>query len=160
MERTCVIVKPDGIGKKVVGKIFERFENEGLKLSGLKMIRPSRKHLENFYSMHKGKPFLESYLDFISCGPIIASVWEGKNAIKHVRQLIGATDSRKADPCTLRAVFGTDGTKNLVHASDSPENAIREIKFFFSDSEIMQYNENYWKSFPSSEEVLRKKASK
>jgi nucleoside-diphosphate kinase len=157
MERTCVIVKPDGIGKKVVGKIFERFEREGLKIAGLKMVRPARTHLENFYGMHKGKPFLEPYLDFLSCSPIIASVWEGRDAVKRVREIIGATDSRKAASGTLRATYGTDGTKNLVHASDSAANAEREIRFFFADSEVLDYDEAVWQMYLSSEEVLKKK---
>ncbi len=145
MERTCVIIKPDGIGKKVVGEIIKRFETEGLKLLGMKMIWPDRPTIENFYDVHRGKYFFEPFMNFMTSGPIIVSAWEGKDAVFSVRNIIGATDSREAAPGTLRRLFGTDGRKNLVHASDSVENGIKEIDFFFKDGEIIEYNPDEWK---------------
>jgi nucleoside-diphosphate kinase len=145
MERTCVIIKPDGVGKKVAGEVIKRFESEGLKLVGLKMLRPKRAVLEDFYSVHKGKFFFEPFINFLESGPIIVCAWQAPNAVIQVRNIIGDTDSRKAKPGTLRGAFGTDNRKNLVHASDSIENAKREIEFFFQPDEILEYNPDEWK---------------
>lgn len=146
MEKTCVIIKPDGVGKKVVGEIIERFEKEGLKLLGLKMVWPDRKTLEDFYAVHKGKYFFEPFMNFVSSGPVIVSAWEGESAVKNVRNIIGATNSKEAAPGTLRNMFGTDGRKNLVHASDSIENGVKEINFFFKNGEIINYDPKAWES--------------
>ncbi len=146
MEQTCVLIKPDGIGKKVVGDIVKRFEAEGLKLIGMKMMRPSQEKIEGFYEVHKGKPFFGAFIGFMVSGPIIASVWEGDNAVTHVRSVIGATNSKDAAAGTLRNLYGTDNRKNLVHASDSAENAHREIQFFFAKDEVISYDGYEWKS--------------
>ncbi|MCX5782059.1 MAG: nucleoside-diphosphate kinase [Elusimicrobia bacterium] len=145
MERTCVIIKPDGIGKKVVGEIIKSFESEGLKLLGMKMVWPDRSTIENFYDVHRGKYFFEFFINFMTSGPIIVTAWEGENAVFGVRNIIGSTDSMEAAPGTLRRMFGTDGRKNLVHASDSVENGIKEIKFFFKNGEIIDYSPEEWK---------------
>lgn len=144
MERTCVIVKPDGVGKKVVGEIIKRMESEGLKLIGMKMLRPSRETVEGFYEVHRGKPFFPPFINFMTSGPIVASVWEGPNAVTHVRSVIGATNSKEAAPGTLRNAFGTDNRRNLVHASDSPENAAREIAYYFKPEELYEYDATAW----------------
>jgi nucleoside-diphosphate kinase len=146
MERTCVIIKPDGVGKKKVGEIIKRFESEGLKLVAMKMARPDRATLEEFYAVHKGKHFFEPFINFLSSGPIVICGWEGQNAISNVRSIIGDTDSKKAKPGTLRGQFGTDNRRNLVHASDSPENAAREINFFFKPGEILEYSPEDWET--------------
>lgn len=146
MERTCVIVKPDGVGKKHVGEIIKRFESEGLKLVALKLACPDRATLEDFYSVHKGKYFFEPFINFLSSGPIVICVWEGMNAIAQVRSIIGDTDSRNAKEGTLRNLYGTDNRRNLVHASDAPESAKREISFFFQESEVIEYSPNEWET--------------
>lgn len=145
IERTCVIIKPDGVGKKIVGKAISYLEEHNLKLLALKMVRPAKEEIENFYSVHKGKPFFEPFIRFMTSGPIIVSVWEGENCISLVRQIIGNTDSRLAAKGTLRNLYGTDGRKNLVHASDSLENAQQEIDLFFAPEEILKYDENAWR---------------
>lgn len=145
MERTCVIVKPDGVGKKVIGDIIRRFESESLQLVGMKMIKPSKETMEEFYSVHKGRPFYEPLLKFMTCGPIVVTAWKGDNAIARVRGIIGATNSKEAAPGTLRQLFGTDNRRNVVHASDSPENGRKETSFFFTDQEIIDYGYDDWK---------------
>jgi nucleoside-diphosphate kinase len=144
MERTCVIVKPDGVGKRVIGEVIGRLEKEGLKLIGLKMVRPSSEQIEGFYSVHKGKPFYGPLVAFMLSGPIVVSVWEANGAIKKVRAIIGATNSKEAAPGTLRNLYGTDNRRNLVHASDAPENAIKEIDYFFNSNELVAYDWNDW----------------
>lgn len=144
MERTCVIIKPDGVGKKVVGEVISRFEKEGLKLLAMKMLWPEGKTLENFYAVHKGKYFFEPFMNFVSSGPIVVSAWEGEGAVKNVREILGATNSKEAAPGTLRQIFGTDGRRNLVHGSDSIENGVKEIDFFFKKNEIFEYDPDGW----------------
>jgi nucleoside-diphosphate kinase len=144
MERTCVIVKPDGVGKRVVGTVIARFESEGLKLIAMKMVKPGRQAMEEFYSVHTGKAFFEAFINFVTSGPIVVTVWEADNAVTKVRAIIGATNSKEAAPGTLRNLHGTDNRRNLVHASDSVENAHREIGFFFAGSELMQYGLTDW----------------
>jgi nucleoside-diphosphate kinase len=146
MERTCVVIKPDGVGKKVVGEIIKRLENEGLKLCAMKMMKPKQGIIETFYEVHKGKHFFSPFIDFMTSGPIIATVWECEDAVSKVRQIIGATNSKEALPETLRNLFGTDNRKNLVHSSDSTENAARELYFYFGNDEIIEYDPNYWKT--------------
>ncbi|MCX5778063.1 MAG: nucleoside-diphosphate kinase [Elusimicrobia bacterium] len=144
MERTCVIVKPDGVGKKVVGAVLQRFENEGLKLVAMKMVKPNRSVMEQFYAVHAGKSFFEPFIQFVTSGPIVVTVWEASVAIQKVRGIIGATNAKEAAPGTLRNLHGTDNRRNLVHASDSAENAAREIEFFFTPLELMQYDLTDW----------------
>ena len=146
MERTCVIIKPDGVGKKVAGEVIRHFESSGLKLLGMKMLWPDRKTIENFYEVHKGKYFFEAFINFMSSGPIVVCAWEGPEAVKNVRNMLGATNSKEAAPGTLRQMYGTDGRRNLVHGSDSAENGIREIDFFFSPKEIFSYEPDGWQN--------------
>lgn len=145
LEKTFLIVKPDGVGKKVLGEVIKRLESEGLTLVGLKMISPTINEIEDFYHTHKGKHFYQPLVNFMICGPIVVSVWESKDAVAKVRKIVGATNSKEADPGTLRRIYGTDNRRNLVHASDSPENAKREIEFFFKDKEIFHYSHDSWK---------------
>jgi nucleoside-diphosphate kinase len=144
-ERTCVLVKPDGVGLKRVGSVVDRFERAGLSLRGLKMIRLSRTDAEAFYKEHQGKGFFEGLLAFMTAAPIVAMVWEGDKAITTVRSLMGATNSQAADSGTLRRDFGTDNRYNLVHGSDSPASAEREIQFFFKTGELFAYAAEDWK---------------
>lgn len=144
MERTCVIVKPDGVGKKVVGAVITRFENEGLKLVAMKLVRPGRAIMEQFYAVHTGKPFFEPFMSFVNSGPLVVTVWEAGDAVTKVRGIIGATNSREAAPGTLRGQYGTDNRRNLVHASDSTENAQKEISFFFAQEDILSYEYTDW----------------
>ena len=144
MERTCVIVKPDGVCKNNAGAVIARLQQEGLKLVAIKMDKPSRGKIEQFYDVHKGKHFFPALIDFMASAPLIVTAWEGKGAVKKVRETIGATNSLEAAPGTLRRMYGTDGRRNLVHASDSPENGLRETRFFFSESEIFVYGDNDW----------------
>jgi len=144
MEQTCLIVKPDGVGKKKIGEIIRRFETEGFMLCGLKMLKPSPAQLEGFYEVHKGKPFFGPFMNFMTSGPIVVCVLGADNAVARVRGIIGATNSAEAKPGTLRNMFGTDNRRNLVHASDSPENATREIRYFFAESEVLCYDADAW----------------
>jgi nucleoside-diphosphate kinase len=143
-EITCVIVKPDGVGKAVVGKIIDRFEREGFTLAALRMLRPTAKQIEEFYREHVGKDFFPPFLRFVTSGPLVVTAWRGENVVARVRKIIGATDSRKAEPGTLRREWGTDQRRNLVHASDSPESAARETAFFFSEPELAPYDPAAW----------------
>lgn len=145
LERSCVIIKPDGIGKKKAGEIVKRLESEGFKLLAMKMQMPGRERIEGFYEIHRGKPFFGPFINFMLSGPIVVTAWEGAGAISNIRRIIGATNSAEAAPGTLRAAFGTDNRKNLVHASDSPENAAREINYFFRREEIIEYDPDAWK---------------
>ncbi|MGA2090125.1 MAG: nucleoside-diphosphate kinase [Endomicrobiales bacterium] len=144
MERTCIIIKPDGVGKKVVGAIISRFEKEGLKLVAMKMLKPARSVMEQFYAVHKGKPFFEPFINFVTSGPIVVTAWEADHAVLKVRGIIGATNTKEAVLGTLRNLYGTDNRRNVVHASDSVENAKHEIEFFFTDSEVLSYELTDW----------------
>lgn len=144
IEKTCVIIKPDGVGKKVVGKIIDRFESEGFTLQAMKMVRPTRVLMEGFYAEHKGKSFFEPFIRFVTSGPLVVMAWQGDDAIARVRKILGATNSPEAAPGTLRKSWGTDNRRNLVHGSDSPASASREIAYFFSDQEHGPYDPNAW----------------
>lgn len=143
-EISCVIVKPDGVGKSVVGKIIDRLEGEGFRLLATRMIRPTAEQMGNFYAEHKGKPFYEGLLKFITSGPIVVTAWEGNDVIKRVRALIGATNPKDATLGTFRAQWGTDNRRNLIHASDSPASGIRETAFFFTPEELAPYDPARW----------------
>ena len=140
VERTLSLIKPDALEKNCIGKIIARFEEAKLKVVAAKMLRLSREEAEQFYGIHKGKHFFESLICFITSGPLVALVLEGENAILKNRDVMGATDPRKALPGTLRGDFAKDvGDKierNIVHGSDAPETAKVEIPFFFSEREI------------------------
>ena len=131
MEKTCVIIKPDGVCKKVSGDIIKKFDGEGLKLVAVRMVKPEKQVMENFYSVHKDREFFRPLIDFVCSAPVIVMVWEDENAVAKVRGIVGSTNSKEAVGGTIRNIFGTDNRRNVVHASDSAENAQKEIAFFF-----------------------------
>lgn len=139
MERTLVLVKPDGVHRGLVGEVISRLERKGLRLVGLKLMAVSRELAERHYEVHRGKPFFPGLIEFITGGPVVAMVWEGPEAVAVVRNLMGATDARKAAPGTIRGDWGLDVGHNLVHGSDSPETAGREVALFFSPGEIVSW---------------------
>ncbi|NPV83011.1 MAG: nucleoside-diphosphate kinase [Candidatus Aminicenantes bacterium] len=130
-EKTLAIIKPDAVKKRVVGKIIQRIEDEGFEILGLKMLRLSKDEARKFYYVHKDKPFYESLTDFMSSGPVVVLLLEKENAIKHWREVMGATDPAQAKPGTLRRQFGFSVERNAVHGSDAAETAEYEIGFFF-----------------------------
>lgn len=130
-EKTLAIIKPDAVKKRVVGKIIQRIEDEGFEILGLKMLHLSKGEAKKFYHVHKDKPFYESLTDFMSSGPVVVLLLEKENAIKHWREVMGATDPAQARPGTLRRQFGFSVERNAVHGSDAPETAEYEIGFFF-----------------------------
>ncbi len=135
-ERTLVIVKPDAVAKDATGDIIRIIQAEGLKLVALKMVKLSKEEAKKFYVVHKDRPFYEELTDFMSSAPCVPMVFEGKDAIKNVRELIGNTDPSKAGAGTIRYIYGTDIGRNAVHASDSSSSANYEIPFFFNALEI------------------------
>jgi nucleoside-diphosphate kinase len=137
VERTLVFVKPDGVQRGLAGEIISRLERKGLKIVALKMLRMDRAMAERHYGIHRDKPFFSSLVDFITSGPIVAAVVEGRQAVEVVRRLMGDTDPLKAAPGTIRGDFGMEVQENLIHGSDSVENARKEIGLFFSDKEIV-----------------------
>ena len=136
MERTLSIVKPDGVAKNLIGEVIVRFEKNGLKIIGLKMVKLSKAEAEGFYAVHRGKPFFRSLTEFMCSGPCVVMVIEGKNAISRVREIMGATDPAKAAIGTIRKDFALNIERNIVHGSDSPESASFEIRYFFNALEI------------------------
>ena len=140
MERTFVMIKPDGVQRRLVGKIIERFEQAGLKIVAMKFMGVSRELAEKHYEVHKGKPFYEGLIKYITSGPVVAMVMEGENVIERVRTLVGATDPQKAAPGTIRGDFCQHIGRNAIHASDGKETAEKEIALWFGDDEIVDYN--------------------
>lgn len=136
MEKTLSIVKPDGVNRNLIGEVIGRFERQGLRVAALKMLRMSTDEAKGFYIVHRERPFYESLTRFMSEGPIVVMVVEGDNAIRKVRQIMGATNPKDAEPGTIRADFASDIEHNIVHGSDSPESAAFEIPYFFSSIEI------------------------
>ncbi len=130
-ERTLVLIKPDGVRRGLIGEVISRIERKGLRITALEMRQLERSVVEEHYAEHAGKPFYEPLVDFMTSGPIVAMIVEGPQAISAFRSLAGATDPVKAAPGTIRGDFGTAVTQNLVHGSDSPESAERELKLFF-----------------------------
>ena len=145
-ERTFVMVKPDGVGRRLVGEIICRYESKGLRLAGLKMQVISRELAGKHYAEHAAKPFFASLVDFITSGPTVQMVWEGLGAVEIGRKLNGATNCRNADMGTIRGDFGLSMQNNLVHASDSAETAAREIALYFDENELWQYSmpDGHW----------------
>jgi nucleoside-diphosphate kinase len=131
LERTLSIIKPDAVAKNVIGKIYSRFETNGLKLIAARMLHLSRAEAEGFYAVHKGRPFFEDLVKFMISGPVMVQVLEGENAIAKNRELMGATDPKKADKGTIRADFADSIDANAVHGSDAAETAKVEIAYFF-----------------------------
>jgi len=136
VERTLSIVKPDAVAKDVIGQIYQRFERAGLRIVAARMLYLSQRQAEGFYSVHRERPFFPDLVKFMISGPIIVQVLEGENAIAKNRELMGATDPRKAEKGTIRADFADSIDANAVHGSDSPETARAEIAYFFPASEI------------------------
>ena len=131
MERTLILIKPDGVQRGLVGELVGRFERRGLHLVALKLTLVSRDLAERHYSEHQGRPFFESLIEFITSSPVVAMVWEGPNAVSIVRSMMGPTNPAAAPAGTIRGDFGIDIGQNVVHGSDSPESAAREIEIFF-----------------------------
>lgn len=136
MERTFVIIKPDGVQRGLTGEIIKRLEQRGLKLIAAKFLQVPKSLAEKHYAVHLGKPFYDGLIRYITLSPVMAMVWEGPDAIAAVRQTMGATDPIKAAPGTIRHDFGIKISRNLTHASDSPENAEAEIQLWFTADEI------------------------
>ncbi|AAQ61204.1 MULTISPECIES: nucleoside-diphosphate kinase [Chromobacteriaceae] len=136
IERTLSIVKPDAVAKNVIGKIYDRFESAGLKIVAAKMKQLSRAEAEGFYAVHKERPFFKDLVDFMVSGPVMIQALEGENAVLKNRELMGATDPKKAEAGTIRADFAESIDANAVHGSDSVENAAIEVAYFFAASEI------------------------
>lgn len=139
MEKTLVLVKPDGVQRALAGEIIARFERRGLKLVGLKFMQMSRELAETHYAIHKERPFFGSLVDYIISGPIVAMAWEGNNAIAAARATIGATKPVDAAPGSIRGDFGMEIGRNLVHGSDSAENGEKEVALFFSPAELVSW---------------------
>ena len=140
MEQSLVLIKPDAIQRGLAGTIIDRLERRGLKLVAMKMIHMNKALAKQHYAIHTGKPFFEGLVNYITSSPIIAAVFEGKRAVEIIRQAMGATDPAKAEAGSIRGDFGLDIGRNLVHGSDSVENAGKEISLFFSPGEILSYH--------------------
>lgn len=136
IERTLSIIKPDAVAKNVIGQIYSRFENAGLKVIAARMAQLSQAEAEGFYAVHKDRPFFRDLVAFMISGPVMVQVLEGENAIAKNRELMGATDPKKADKGTIRADFAESIDANAVHGSDAPETAAVEIAYFFPSLEI------------------------
>ena len=136
VERTLSIVKPDAVAKNVIGRIYSRFEEAGLRVVAARMMHLSQKQAEGFYAVHEERPFFKDLVKFMVSGPIMVQVLEGENAVARNRELMGATDPRKASKGSIRADFAESIDANAVHGSDAPETAQTEIAFFFPASEI------------------------
>ena len=136
VERTLSIIKPDAVAKNVIGQIYARFEGAGLKIAAAKLVHLSRAEAEQFYAVHKARPFFKDLVDFMVSGPVMIQCLEGEGAIAKNRELMGATDPKKADKGTIRADFADSIDANAVHGSDSAENAAIEVAFFFPGLEI------------------------
>ena len=136
VERTLSIIKPDAVANNVIGEIYSRFEKAGLKVIAAKMAHLSRSDAEGFYAVHKGRPFYDDLVEFMISGPVMIQVLEGENAIQKNRDLMGATDPKKADKGTIRADFAASIDANAVHGSDAAETAATEIAFFFSGMDL------------------------
>jgi nucleoside-diphosphate kinase len=136
IERTLSIIKPDAVAKNVVGQIYSRFEHGGLKIIAARMVHLSRADAEKFYAVHKERPFFKDLVEFMASGPVMIQVLEGENAIAKNRELMGATDPKKAEKGTIRADFADSIDANAVHGSDAPETAAVEIAFFFPEVNV------------------------
>lgn len=139
MERTLILVKPDGVQRGLMGEIIARFERRGLKLIGMKFLQMSEELAKKHYAVHAERPFFNDLVSYITSGPVVAMVWEGNDAIAAARATIGATKPVEANPGTIRGDFGMEIGRNLVHGSDSPENGVLEASTFFSDDELVSW---------------------
>ncbi len=136
LERTLSIVKPDGVAGNLIGEVYRRFESQGLKIVAARMLRLSQQQAELFYEVHRERPFYKDLVRYMTSGPVIAQVLEGDNAVARHREIMGATDPKKAAAGTIRADLAKSIEQNVVHGSDAPDTATREISFFFSTTEI------------------------
>jgi nucleoside-diphosphate kinase len=139
LERTFVAIKPDGVQRGIVGEVIRRFESKGFTLVGLKAMQVSRELAEQHYAVHKERPFFPGLVNFITSGPLVAMVWQGDGVIASARKLIGATNPLTAEPGTIRGDFGVSIGRNLIHGSDAPETAQQEIKLWFKDEELLNW---------------------
>ncbi|WP_017548937.1 nucleoside-diphosphate kinase [Salinicoccus carnicancri] len=140
MEKTFLMIKPDGVQRNLIGPIVERLENKGFKLAGAKLMHVSDTLAKTHYQEHQDKPFFGELVDFITSGPVFAMVLEGENVIDTARLVVGSTNPQQAAPGTIRGDFGLTVGKNIIHGSDSPESAEREIGLFFDESEVLDYD--------------------
>jgi nucleoside-diphosphate kinase len=140
MQRSLILLKPDAVHRRLAGAILQRFEQKGLRIAGLKLVQASRDLAEKHYAIHRGKAFYESLLQFLTSGPTVAVVLEGREAVAVCRTMMGVTDGAKSPPGTIRGDFGISVQNNLIHGSDSPENAITEIALWFKPEELLEYN--------------------
>ena len=136
LERTFSIVKPDGVARNLIGEVYRRFEKAGLKIVAAKLVHLSKAEAEGFYAVHKARPFFNDLVKYMTSGPVVLQVLEGENAVLKNREIMGATDPKKAAPGTIRADLAESIEANTVHGSDSPENAAIEIAYFFAQTEI------------------------
>ncbi|MGK7894570.1 MAG: nucleoside-diphosphate kinase [Xenococcus sp. (in: cyanobacteria)] len=139
MERTFIMIKPDGVQRNLVGEIVSRFETKGFTLVGMKLMQVSRELAEKHYAVHKERPFFGSLVDFIISAPVVAMVWEGDGVVSSARKLIGATDPLSAEPGTIRGDFGVSIGRNIIHGSDAIETAQSEIALWFKDDELVSW---------------------
>jgi nucleoside-diphosphate kinase len=136
IERTLSIIKPDGVQKNLIGEVYRRFEQAGLKIVAARMLHLTKAQAEAFYAVHRERPFFKPLVEFMISGPVMVQVLEGEGAIAKNRQVMGATDPKKADPGTIRRDFATSVDENMVHGSDAAETAAQEIAFFFAQTEL------------------------
>ncbi|NEO39083.1 MAG: nucleoside-diphosphate kinase [Moorea sp. SIOASIH] len=139
MERTFLMVKPDGVQRNLVGQIIQRFETKGFTLVGLKLMSVSRELAEQHYAVHKERPFFPKLIEFIISGPVVAMVWEGNGVVASARKIIGATKPLEAEPGTIRGDYGLDTGRNLIHGSDAIETAQQEISLWFKEEELVSW---------------------
>jgi nucleoside-diphosphate kinase len=140
LERTLVIIKPDGVQRGLIGEITHRLERRGLKIVGMKLMTISNELAQKHYGVHQGKPFYEGLVQYITSGPVVVLALEGKKAIETVRATVGATNPAQAAPGTIRADLAVEIGRNLIHASDSPESAENEVKLFFGDETLASWD--------------------
>jgi nucleoside-diphosphate kinase len=146
MERTFSMIKPDGVQRRLVGRIIQRFEDKGLRIAGLKLLLMSQKQAETLYSIHKERPFYSTLLKFVTASPVVVMVIEGNQAVSVVRKLLGATFGFNAEPGSIRGDYGCSKGLNLIHGSDALEAAQREIPIFFDEKELVKWEhvDNVW----------------
>lgn len=140
MERTFLMIKPDGVQRNLVGTIIQRFEAKGFQLAGLKLMQVSRTRAEEHYGEHKERPFFSGLVEFITSGPVVAMVWEGKGVVAAARKMMGKTNPLDSEPGTIRGDFGIDIGRNIIHGSDAPATAEREIALWFGADELVSWS--------------------
>ncbi|MHB1405760.1 MAG: nucleoside-diphosphate kinase [Desulfitobacteriaceae bacterium] len=139
MERTFLMLKPDAVQRGLVGQVIARFESKGFKLVGMKLMQVDQDLAEEHYAEHRGKPFFEPTVNYITSSPVVAMVWEGKNVVASAREMMGATNPANASPGSIRGAFGVDISRNIIHGSDSVGSANREISLYFKGEELVAY---------------------